>query len=274
MGIMNLIFFVLFILLGVNLLGKYGVQFGINRKLQKKIAVIVLLALLGLIIYGFRDNIFMLWVSICVATTIYIIYRSAKKSNTQQNTSSQGDSPGKIPKDNRLIISIHLDGGSNFENGETLEVTKGLMLYQTLDTGSKVITKEWDYDFWQITSNRSKHCFEWIREDHNANNVPTLRFWNNAGDENELRKNISEDMAIDIILDSSWMPEIKTITDAIKIVNEAGGKDKSSADLEETGHSGISDFSAEGVADQIKANADKLRSLGDDEYAEAKEWED
>jgi hypothetical protein len=190
--------FILLVLLGVNLLGKYGAQFGIERSMQKKIGLFVVSGLLVFLLYLFWYNLSELFVSLCVVITIYIIYRSAAKSKAHQS------SPGKTHKDEHLIISIHLDGGNESEGGETLEVTKGLMIYQISDTGSKVIANEWDYDFWQITSNRSNRSFEWIREDQNANYDPTLRFWE-GGNEHELRENISEDMAIDIILDSYWI---------------------------------------------------------------------
>ena len=196
------IILILFGLLVLRLLGTYGAKLGIERKVQKKIAWLVILLLLGITIplafNSILHNPFMLWCWICVATTIYIIYRSVEKSKAQQM------SPSKTNKNEELIISIHLNGGNKFKGGETLEVTEGLKIYDSLDNGSKVITDWQDYDFWQITSNKSNRSFEWIREDQNANYGPTLRFWE-GGNEHELRENISEDMAIDIILDCNWI---------------------------------------------------------------------
>lgn len=196
------IILIIFGLLAIRLLGTYGATLGIERKVQKKIAWLVILLLFGitipLVFTSILHNPFMLWCWICGATTIYIIYSNVTKSKDQQI------SPSKINKNEELIISIHLNGGNKFKDGETLEVTEGLKIYDSLDDGSKVITDWQDYDFWQITSNKSNRSFEWIREDQNADYGPTLRFWE-EGNEHEIRDNVSEDMAIDIILDCNWI---------------------------------------------------------------------
>ena len=98
-----------------------------------------------------------------------------------------------IPKNKYLIYALSIDG-------------KYIVLGRGKYNRAKVLKKDWDYDFWQITSNKSNHVFEWLREDQN-NNISILNFWQ-GGDLSDIRKNISEDTAIDVVMESNWMPEL------------------------------------------------------------------
>lgn len=105
-----------------------------------------------------------------------------------------------------LLIMIHLDGGDDYDSGKSFIVKKGQNLYDYTDeNGEKVLRNGCDYDLWQITSNQSEHAFEWIREDEYNNNISILNFWN-GGTLSDTKKNISEGMAIDIIMRSNWIP--------------------------------------------------------------------
>lgn len=138
-----------------------------------------------------------LFVIICLAVTVYIIINSVKKAKRIDEHKKGG-----FPKKKALAITIHL-----FKDGygeKNFQLNKGHVFYINED-GEKEISGDWDYDFWQITSNKSNHAFEWIRDNQNNKNTSTLNFWK-GGELSDVRKNISEDSAIDIVMDSNWIP--------------------------------------------------------------------
>jgi len=138
-----------------------------------------------------------LFVIICLAVTVYIIINSVKKAKRIDEHKKGG-----FPKKKALAITIHL-----FKDGygeKNFQLNKGHVFYINED-GEKEISGDWDYDFWQITSNKSNHAFEWIRDNQNNKNTSTLHFWK-GGELSDVRKNISEDSAIDIVMDSNWIP--------------------------------------------------------------------
>jgi len=138
-----------------------------------------------------------LFVIICLAVTVYIIINSVKKAKRIDEHKKGG-----FPKKKALAITIHL-----FKDGygeKNFQLNKGHVFYIN-EYGEKEISGDWDYDFWQITSNKSEYAFEWLREDQNYNHVSTLHFWN-GGELADVKENISEDSAIDIVMDSNWIP--------------------------------------------------------------------
>ena len=142
-----------------------------------------------------------LFVIICLAVTVYIIINSVKKAKKVDQQKGK-QKKGGFPKKKALAITIHL-----FKDGygeKNFQLKKGHVFYIN-ESGEKEISGDWDYDFWQITSNKSNHAFEWIRDNQNNNNTSTLHFWK-GGELSDVRKNISEDSAIDIVMDSNWVP--------------------------------------------------------------------
>ena len=144
---------------------------------------------------------FPLFVIICLVVTVILIRKSVQKAKQgeQQNKSQKKRA---FPKKKSLNITVHL-----FKDGygeKKFQLKKGHQFYVN-DEGLKEINGEWDYDFWQITSNKSEYAFEWLREDQNNNNVSTLNFWN-GGDLSKSKQSISEDSALDIIQNSDWIP--------------------------------------------------------------------
>ena len=110
-----------------------------------------------------------LFVIICLAVTVYIIINSVKKAKRIDEHKKGG-----FPKKKALAITIHL-----FKDGygeKNFQLNKGHVFYIN-EYGEKEISGDWDYDFWQITSNKSNHAFEWIRDNQNNKNTSTLHFW-------------------------------------------------------------------------------------------------
>ena len=152
--------------------------------------------------------IFILYVLGCLFTIVYFIRKGTEKAKKLEKQKTKKRSKTKKKS---LAIMIHLDGGDEYENGKSFKVKKDQKLYDYTDeNGKKVLKKDWDYDFWQITSNKSNHVFEWLREDQNNNNTSTLNFWK-GGDLSDIRKNISEDIAIDVIIESDWVPGMEKL---------------------------------------------------------------
>ena len=163
---------------------------------------------------------FPLFVILCLVATAYFIGKSVKKAKEEEErkNSKQKKKQKKttFPKKKSLSITVHL-----FKDGygeKKFQLKKGHQFYVN-DEGLKEINGEWDYDFWQITSNKSEYAFEWLREDQNSgedamgangriskiNTVSTLNFWN-GGDLSKSKQSISEDSALDIIQNSDWIP--------------------------------------------------------------------
>jgi len=169
-----------------------------------------------------------LFVIICLAVTVYIIINSVKKAKIIDKQNNQQKNAAKSNK-GKLEIMIHLDGGDDYDVGKSFKVIKDQKLYDYTDeSGCKVLMHEWDYDFWQITSNKSSHAFEWTREDHNFDNASTLNFWE-GGNLSDVKVDISEDTAIDIIMDSNWIPGL----DALLLKNKKPLEEKSNTKLKD-----------------------------------------
>ena len=144
---------------------------------------------------------FPLFVIICLVVTVILIRKSVQKAK-QEEQQNKSQKKRAFPKKKSLNITVHL-----FKDGygeKKFQLKKGHQFYVN-DEGLKEISGEWDYDFWQITSNKSEYAFEWLREDQNNNNVSTLNFWN-GGDLSKSKQSISEDSALDIIQNSDWIP--------------------------------------------------------------------
>ena len=144
---------------------------------------------------------FPLFVIICLVVTVILIRKSVQKAK-QEEQQNKSQKKRAFPKKKSLNITVHL-----FKDGygeKKFQLKKGHQFYVN-DEGLKEINGEWDYDFWQITSNKSEYAFEWLREDQNNNNVSTLNFWN-GGDLSKSKQSISEDSALDIIQNSDWIP--------------------------------------------------------------------
>ena len=144
---------------------------------------------------------FPLFVIICLVVTVILIRKSVQKAK-QEEQQNKSQKKRAFPKKKSLNITVHL-----FKDGygeKKFQIKKGHQFYVN-DEGLKEISGEWDYDFWQITSNKSEYAFEWLREDQNNNNVSTLNFWN-GGDLSKSKQSISEDSALDIIQNSDWIP--------------------------------------------------------------------
>tara|TARA_B100000902_G_scaffold19496_1_gene23362 strand:+ start:4688 stop:5350 length:663 start_codon:yes stop_codon:yes gene_type:complete len=144
---------------------------------------------------------FPFFVIICLVATAYFIVTSVKKAK-QGEQKNKSQKKRAFPKKKSLSITVHL-----FKDGygeKKFQLKKGHQFYVNED-GLKEISSEWDYDFWQITSNKSEYAFEWLREDQNNNNISTLNFWN-GGDLSKSKQSISEDSALDIIQNSDWIP--------------------------------------------------------------------
>ena len=144
---------------------------------------------------------FPLFVIICLVVTVILIRKSVQKAK-QEEQQNKSQKKRAFPKKKSLTITVHL-----FKDGygeKKFQLKKGHQFYVN-DEGLKEISGEWDYDFWQITSNKSEYAFEWLREDQNNNNVSTLNFWN-GGDLSKSKQSISEDSALDIIQNSDWIP--------------------------------------------------------------------
>ncbi len=149
---------------------------------------------------------FPLFVILCLVATAYFIGKSVKKAKEDEGRKNSKQKKKQktttFPKKKSLSITVHL-----FKDGygeKKFQLKKGHQFYFN-DEGLKEISGEWDYDFWQITSNKSEYAFEWLREDQNNNNVSTLNFWN-GGDLSKSKQSISEDSALDIIQNSDWIP--------------------------------------------------------------------
>jgi hypothetical protein len=146
---------------------------------------------------------FPLFVILCLVATAYFIGKSVKKAKEEEKRKNRPQQKKTaFPKKKTLAITVHL-----FKDGygeKKFQLKKGHQFYFN-DEGLKEISGEWDYDFWQITSNKSEYAFEWLREDQNNNNVSTLNFWN-GGDLSKSKQLISEDSALDIIQNSDWIP--------------------------------------------------------------------
>jgi len=146
---------------------------------------------------------FPLFIIICLAVTVYLVIKSVK--NTKEDQKRKNRSQKKktaFPKKKSLAITVHL-----FKDGygeKKFQLKKGHKFYVNED-GLKEISSEWDYDFWQITSNKSENAFEWLRQDQNNNHVSVLNFWN-GGDLSKSKKAISEDSALDVVQNSDWIP--------------------------------------------------------------------
>ena len=152
---------------------------------------------------------FSLYALFCLAVVVYFINKSIQKGKKLEKQNKKQKSSAKSNKKS-LVIMIHLDGGHEYD-GKSFKAKKDQKLYDYTDeNGEKVLKKDWDYDFWQITSNKSNHAFEWIREDQNNNNTSTLNFWK-GGDLSDIRKNISEDTAIDVVMESNWIPGMEKL---------------------------------------------------------------
>ena len=144
---------------------------------------------------------FPLFVIICLVVTVILIRKSVQKAK-QEEQQNKSQKKRAFPKKKSLTITVHL-----FKDGygeKKFQLKKGHQFYVN-DEGLKEISGEWDYDFWQITSNKSEYAFEWLREDQNNNNVSTLNFWK-GGDLSKSKQSISEDSALDIIQNSDWIP--------------------------------------------------------------------
>ena len=158
---------------------------------------------------------FPLFVIICLVVTVILIRKSVQKAK-QEEQQNKSQKKRAFPKKKSLTITVHL-----FKDGygeKKFQLKKGHQFYVN-DEGLKEISGEWDYDFWQITSNKSEYAFEWLREDQNSgedamgangriskiNTVSTLNFWN-GGDLSKSKQSISEDSALDIIQNSDWIP--------------------------------------------------------------------
>ena len=160
---------------------------------------------------------FPLFVIICLVVTVILIRKSVQKAK-QEEQQNKSQKKRAFPKKKSLTITVHL-----FKDGygeKKFQLKKGHQFYVN-DEGLKEISGEWDYDFWQITSNKSEYAFEWLREDQNSgedamgangriskiNTVSTLNFWN-GGDLSKSKQSISEDSALDIIQNSDWIPAL------------------------------------------------------------------
>ena len=113
---------------------------------------------------------FPLFVIICLVVTVILIRKSVQKAK-QEEQQNKSQKKRAFPKKKSLTITVHL-----FKDGygeKKFQLKKGHQFYVN-DEGLKEISGEWDYDFWQITSNKSEYAFEWLREDQNNNNVSTL----------------------------------------------------------------------------------------------------
>ena len=149
--------------------------------------------------------IFILYILGCLFTIVYFIRKSIKKAKLIEKTNKK--KKAGFPKKKSLAITVHL-----FKDGygeKTFKLKKGHKFHINAD-GLKEISSEWDYDFWQITSNKSEYAFEWLREDQNYNHVSTLHFWN-GGELADVKENISEDSAIDTVIDSNWLPGLDAL---------------------------------------------------------------
>ena len=174
--------------------------------------------------------IFILYILGCLFTIVYFIRKSIKKAKLIEKTNKK--KKAGFPKKKSLAITVHL-----FKDGygeKTFKLKKGHKFHINAD-GLKEISSEWDYDFWQITSNKSEYAFEWLREDQNYNYVSTLHFWN-GGELADVKENISEDSAIDTVIDSNWLPGLDKLLGEKKQsgVNKLGSSkiDKKNTDLE------------------------------------------
>jgi cyclophilin family peptidyl-prolyl cis-trans isomerase len=174
--------------------------------------------------------IFILYILGCLFTIVYFIRKSIKKAKLIEKTNKK--KKAGFPKKKSLAITVHLlkDGYGE----KTFKLKKGHKFHINAD-GLKEISSEWDYDFWQITSNKSEYAFEWLREDQNYNYVSTLHFWN-GGELADVKENISEDSAIDTVIDSNWLPGLDKLLGEKKQsgVNKLGSSkiDKKNTDLE------------------------------------------
>lgn len=149
---------------------------------------------------------FPLFIIICLAATVYLVIKSVKDTKEEQKRKNRSQKKKKkktaFPKKKSLDITVHL-----FKDGygeKKFQLKKGHKFYVNED-GLKEISSEWDYDFWQITSNKSENAFEWLRQDQNNNHVSVLNFWN-GGDLSKSKKAISEDSALDVVQNSNWIP--------------------------------------------------------------------
>ena len=174
--------------------------------------------------------IFILYILGCLFTIVYFIRKSIKKAKLIEKTNKK--KKAGFPKKKSLAITVHL-----FKDGygeKTFKLKKGHKFHINAD-GLKEISSEWDYDFWQITSNKSEYAFEWLREDQNYNHVSTLHFWN-GGELADVKENISEDSAIDTVIDSNWLPGLDKLLGEKKQsgVNKLGSSkiDKKNTSLE------------------------------------------
>ena len=174
--------------------------------------------------------IFILYILGCLFTIVYFIRKSIKEAKLIEKTNKK--KKAGFPKKKSLAITVHL-----FKDGygeKTFKLKKGHKFHINAD-GLKEISSEWDYDFWQITSNKSEYAFEWLREDQNYNHVSTLHFWN-GGELADVKENISEDSAIDTVIDSNWLPGLDKLLGEKKQsgVNKLGSSkiDKKNTDLE------------------------------------------
>ena len=148
--------------------------------------------------------IFILYILGCLFTIVYFIRKGTEKAKKLEK---QKTKKSRKTKKKSLAITLHL-----FKDGygeKTFKLKKGHVFYVNED-GLKEISNEWDYDFWQITSNKSDYAFEWMRENQNNNNVSTLNFWN-GGELADVKENISEAAAINIIINSDWIPELNKL---------------------------------------------------------------
>ena len=146
---------------------------------------------------------FPLFIIICLAATVYLVIKSVKDTKEEQKRKNRSQKKKTaFPKKKSLAITVHL-----FKDGygeKKFQLKKGHKFYVNED-GLKEISSEWDYDFWQITSNKSENAFEWLRQDQNNNHVSVLNFWN-GGDLSKSKKAISEDSALDAVQNSNWIP--------------------------------------------------------------------
>ena len=146
---------------------------------------------------------FPLFIIICLAVTVYLVIKSVKNTKEEQKRKNRSQKKKTaFPKKKSLAITVHL-----FKDGygeKKFQLKKGHKFYVNED-GLKEISSEWDYDFWQITSNKSENAFEWLRQDQNNNHVSVLNFWN-GGDLSKSKKAISEDSALDVVQNSNWIP--------------------------------------------------------------------
>ena len=179
---------------------------------------------------------FPLFIIICLAATVYLVIKSVKEAKEEQKRKNRSQKKKKkktaFPKKKSLDITVHL-----FKDGygeKKFQLKKGHKFYVNED-GLKEISSEWDYDFWQITSNKSENAFEWLRQDQNNNHVSVLNFWN-GGDLSKSKKAISEDSALDVVQNSNWIPGLDKLLGEKKQsgVNKLGSSkiDKKNTDLE------------------------------------------